>query len=61
MSQTLVAEAPALRTVPSSDARRTTRSRIAAAWHHQRDLARQRADLSKSHDATLGRDTGCRI
>jgi hypothetical protein len=36
------------------------RSRIAAAWHHRRDLARQRADLFKSHDAALGRDTGCR-
>ena len=61
MSQTLVAEAPAHRIATSADARRTPRSRIAAAWRYQRDLARQRADLSKSQDATLGRDTGCRV
>jgi hypothetical protein len=36
------------------------RSRIAAAWHHRCDLERQRADLFKSADAALGRDTGCR-
>ena len=61
MSQTLVAEAPAPRTLSSSDPRPRTRSRIAAAWHYRRDLARQRADLSKSQDAGLGRDTGCRV
>lgn len=61
MSQTLVAEAPAPRTLSSSDARPKTRSRIAAAWTHQREIARQRAELSKSHDAGLGRDTGCRV
>jgi hypothetical protein len=35
-------------------------SRLAAAWRHRRELDRQRAELSKSHDAALGRDTGCR-
>jgi hypothetical protein len=61
ISQALVAEAPALRLGPSTEARPKTRSRIASFWSHQRDLSRQRAELSKSHDAGLGRDTGCRV
>ena len=61
MSQTFVAEAPAHRTMSSSDAMPTTRSRIAAAWRYRRDLDRQRSDLGKSQDATLGRDTGCKV
>jgi hypothetical protein len=60
MSQALAAEAPVLLGA-SSGARPRKISRIAAAWAHQRNLARQRADLSKSHDAGLGRDTGCRV
>lgn len=61
MSQTLVAEAPARPLAPAAEARPTTRSRIAAAWNYRRDLARQRAALSKSQDAALGRETGCRV
>ena len=41
-------------------ARKLRPSRIAAAWNHRRDLARQRTELSNSHDAALGRETGCR-
>lgn len=40
---------------------RPRRSRIAAAWRDRRELDRQRADLSKSPNAGLGRDTGCRV
>jgi hypothetical protein len=61
MSQALVVEAPGLRLELETGARRAKRSRIAAAWSHHRDLARQRADLSKSPGAGLGRDTGCRV